>query len=71
MENPDAKDPREHPYFKAYQKMREKEARSFGVAQQTLLTLICWDIQLAWFKIKTRSSERDFIKQFGMEPLLC
>lgn len=60
-----------HPYFNKYQKMRQKERETFMGPNQTLIGLICWDIYLAWFKMRTGNLERDFIEKFGMQPLFC
>lgn len=54
-----------HPYYKAHLKMKNIEKETFSAPYQTLIALICWDLKLVWFKLKTRKQARDFIDRFG------
>lgn len=49
--------------------MRKLEKETFYRPHQTLLSLICWDMKLAWFKLKMRKEARHFIEKFGEDAL--
>ena len=58
-----------HPYYIAYQTMRQREYDVFSKKEQSLIQLICWDIELRWFQFRKRKQERDFIDRFGIHAL--
>lgn len=59
-----------HPYYQKYELMRKLEYKTFSQRSQTLMTLMCWDMKLAWFKLSTRREARNFIELFGEDALM-